>query len=50
MRVEKRIPFSFLHGIVMIAWLLKIRYIRHACTKMLYLEIKYKSILSTLSG
>ena len=50
MRVEKRIPFSFLHGIVIIAWLLKIRYIRHTCTKMLYLEIKYKSILSTLSG
>ena len=50
MRVEKRIPFSFLHGIVMIAWLLKIRYIRHTCTKMLYLELKYKSILSRQSG
>ena len=46
MRVEKRIPFSFLHGIVMIAWPKKIGYIRHACTKMLYLEIKYKRILS----
>ena len=50
MRMEKRIPFSFLHDIVILRGFQKLILFLYACTKMLYLEIKYKSILSIFGG